>query len=747
MRKTLIVLLFCAVPALAQVSNPDVTYVVTAPSGACVGVPPIQVVISTGALYTCNNGTWGSGGGGMVYPAAGIALSTGAAWGTSFVAPTSALVGLTDTQSLTNKTVNGVVLTAAGTSTTFLNGIGTYTTPSVGSIVFPATVSGTTVSGGIPYFSTTTALSSSALLNANTLVKGGGAGAAPTNSLWTDNGTTSAYTGTGGISAPTFNGVALTTADASTTYLNGAGAYTTPAGSGTGSVTSVSVTTANGVSGTVATPTTTPAITLALGAITPSNVTTPYVSSIAYSTTQLGNPSAPTLATVGTAGTTSYTYLCTAVDANGFESNSGTALAIATGNATLSGTNYNTVTCASVANASSENVYRTVSAGTPSTTGKIGNTTNGGALNDTGLAGSGTAPTINTTGSVKTQGTLSAAEIVVPGDGTHAGVMSLYPNTTLPGLTAGDFSLLGPNSASITAYGWQLPTATNASAGLLHVAANASAVSQLSVSQVAIADMSATGTPSSTTFLRGDNTWAAPTGTGTVTSVSVVTANGVSGTVATATTTPAITLTLGAITPSSVAATGAISGTSVAATGTTAGFFSCTQGTANTGIANSWLTQCPTALASAFVETLPIPTTGLKLMTVSGAAITDTIVPLPMHMDYWNLQSALFSTATAVGSVYYEMNAAKIVAVTARLSGSITCTTAPTLAILDLGTVATTAYASATVLTSLATGTADGAFSATGLSVAVAAGHYLGLGFSAGACTVAPTMDITVGVQ
>jgi len=39
---------------------------------------------------------------------------------------------------------------------------------------------------------------------------------------------------------------------------------------------------------------------------------------------------------------------------------------------------------------------------------------------------------------------------------------------------------------------------------------------------------------------------------GTVTSVSVTTANGVSGSVATSTTTPAITLTLGAITPSSI---------------------------------------------------------------------------------------------------------------------------------------------------------------------------------------------------
>lgn len=41
-------------------------------------------------------------------------------------------------------------------------------------------------------------------------------------------------------------------------------------------------------------------------------------------------------------------------------------------------------------------------------------------------------------------------------------------------------------------------------------------------------------------------------GSGTVTSVSVVTANGVSGSVATATTTPAITITLGAITPTTV---------------------------------------------------------------------------------------------------------------------------------------------------------------------------------------------------
>lgn len=69
---------------------------------------------------------------------------------------------------------------------------------------------------------------------------------------------------------------------------------------------------------------------------------------------------------------------------------------------------------------------------------------------------------------------------------------------------------------------------------------------------------------------------------GTVTSVSVVTANGISGSVATATTTPAITLTLGAITPTSVngitfSGSGSISNTGVTAltaftgSGTTSG--------------------------------------------------------------------------------------------------------------------------------------------------------------------------------
>lgn len=83
------------------------------------------------------------------------------------------------------------------------------------------------------------------------------------------------------------------------------------------------------------------------------------------------------------------------------------------------------------------------------------------------------------------------ATVSSPGDGVHAGIFSLIPNTTLPGLPASTFSFIGPNAASVTAFAWQAPTATNGSAGLLHIAANSAGVSLLSVSPVVAADMSA----------------------------------------------------------------------------------------------------------------------------------------------------------------------------------------------------------------------------------------------------------------
>ena len=68
------------------------------------------------------------------------------------------------------------------------------------------------------------------------------------------------------VTAINFTGAGLTA-----TYA-GSGVLTLDSSSGSGTVTSVSVTTANGVSGTVATATTTPAISITLGAITPTTV-------------------------------------------------------------------------------------------------------------------------------------------------------------------------------------------------------------------------------------------------------------------------------------------------------------------------------------------------------------------------------------------------------------------------------------------------------------------------------------------
>jgi hypothetical protein len=107
---------------------------------------------------------------------------------------------------------------------------------------------------------------------------------------------------------------------------------------------------------------------------------------------------------------------------------------------------------------------------------------------------------------------------------------------------------------------------------------------------------------------------------GTVTSVSVTTANGVSGTVTNPTTTPAISLALGAITPSSVAASGAVTGSNLSGSNTGDQTITLTGDVTGTGtgsfaatIANNAVTYAKMQAASAVARLIGSNASGTAL--------------------------------------------------------------------------------------------------------------------------------------
>ena len=64
MRRLLWLLLMIAVPVVGQVNNPTIIPVPNAPSGPCTSPLPDQQTNPGGVIYTCQNGTWGTAGGG-----------------------------------------------------------------------------------------------------------------------------------------------------------------------------------------------------------------------------------------------------------------------------------------------------------------------------------------------------------------------------------------------------------------------------------------------------------------------------------------------------------------------------------------------------------------------------------------------------------------------------------------------------------------------------------------------------------
>jgi parallel beta-helix repeat protein len=135
-----------------------------------------------------------------------------------------------------------------------------------------------------------------------------------------------------------------------------------------------------------------------------------------------------TVGTTGTAGTTTYRYQITALDGQG-ETTGSTIEQTTTGNATLSTTNYNTITWTPVGGAIQYRIYRCIGAScTPARLATVaGNAT---SYRDQALgAPSGAVPTTNTTGGANFSGAIQGGSAAITGSLNVSGA-TLFKNTS-----------------------------------------------------------------------------------------------------------------------------------------------------------------------------------------------------------------------------------------------------------------------------------------------------------------------------
>lgn len=201
-----------------------------------------------------------------------------------------------------------------------------------------------------------------------------------------------------------------------------------------------------------------------------------------------------------------------------------------------------------------------------------------------------------------------------------------------------DISLSGTNTGdqTITLTGDVTGTGTGSFATVIGAG---KVLNSMLAGSIAISKLSITGTPDGSKFLRDDGSWAAVSGSGTVTTASVVSANGFAGSVATATTTPAITI--------STTITGILKGNGTAISAATAGTDYTTPSSTETQTNKRITKRTGTTTSSA---TPTINPNNVDLYTITALAVDITSMTTNLTTSGLNagdeLKIAITGTAT-----------------------------------------------------------------------------------------------------